>query len=269
MAFIILAQCLEILFNSFRNAETANVFKDALLLRDIQSQAGPGVRTVASSLLGGRRGSVVEAWCMACFRWIVLATVLANAAEMGIGPAGIPEAISGFFFFALAACSIPCLQLKILKDLLVVPEVHYYICTTFAVSIGTFLIFWSRSPTRVWTLSVNSAGFIILFSLVPLVDALPLKMRSFLGRKALPLCCAFLIAQVVLTKLETAEIYSNTDIFELGVPGLATLSVFQLRVQGSLILSSMLLLFTERAWWRPEEALMLSNMPRLEDLLKR
>ncbi len=78
--------------------------------------------------------------------------------------------------------------------------------------------------------------------------------------------CIIFAANVVIIKLQTGQFYYGTNVPELGVRGIATISVLQLWTKGQILLSGLAGMCAYRAWRHPTEAMMLQRAPRLDDL---
>ena len=179
---------------------------------------------------------------------------------------GITQVVAGGFLFAIAIVIVLCLRLNVVKMLLMEPEVWYFICAALMSASGTAIVKGTLS-FQTWSLPVFMLGSISFYIVVPpLADALPFQMRSFFGKWAAPVVSIMYALNFAMVKLGTARIYSETDVPELGVPGIATLSGFQMFTKGQFLVAILSARMTFRVWRHPDEAMMLHTFPLLSAL---
>ena len=269
-AIIVVLLTLEVVFNSFREPEYATVVKDNIKLLEVRTR-GPGSKTFGSLLFGKHFGSSIEKSCTKltkCLTFLVLSSHGLGYAFVSIFGkrtwSGHTQVISGCLLIIITLCAAATMQIRIVAALLRNPEIWYFWLSCFSILLGSVLI--DSDIYQPWSLPVYQAGYALLVSGIPLVDAAAIQLRLFVARYACVVVCAFSFVVYLDKSRRMAELYSQGNIPELGVRGIATFSLLNIWLKSQLLLCSFTAIMAYRGWRHPERTVLLFRNPRIDEL---
>ena len=145
---------------------------------------------------------------------------------------------------------------------------YYVLCSVFNLSFTAYYVALAQptSGARILTflLSLASWSITILFAFL---DALPLQIRNFRGKKfVLGVVCLYLLANVTAIKLNTAQWFSKFKPDEFKVGGYVSISVFDWYTKSLFVITGVYVHQCYTTFKHPEFSVLIKSTPFLSEL---
>ena len=272
----IMVVCLaaEISVSLFRNPHQAAALHDRILLSELSlsSTFCNDPEPLGCSLFGSNFGSMT---CMIWFqnngKWLLAWAIVVGAVEYFVQvlfSVSFPQLLSairvlcGVSFLSVSIPVILSMRRSVLKKLLRLPEVWYYMISIVLIGIFRMLIWGFSTPRLVYYI-----GFLTTMTIFPLVDSIPAgDNRGLIGKVGAPITAFFQAVNFSFVKVNTATTHSQYSVPEFFVKGTVVVSSLEVFAKALLILACVCFYVASAIWLAPEKTVLLKKPVELSSL---